>query len=101
MNELSQSLEQKRQRPFCMLTAGRAQFGPPGYEVDLLYLACLAALVLGGSGPMAIDPYLRKKSERFSYAALAIASESVSTRSLESHRREDLRRSATRCPGSF
>src|SRR6202047_4885568 len=40
---------------------GGAQFGPPGYEVDLLYLACLAALVLGGSGPMAIDNYLRKR----------------------------------------
>jgi putative oxidoreductase len=43
------------------VTAGRAQFGPPGYELDLLYLACLAALVLGGSGPMAIDHYFRKK----------------------------------------
>ena len=43
------------------VTSGRAQFGPPGYEVDVLYLACLAALVLGGSGPMAIDNYLRKK----------------------------------------
>ena len=41
--------------------SGRAQFGPPGYELDLLYLACLAALVLGGSGPVAIDNYLRKK----------------------------------------
>jgi putative oxidoreductase len=41
--------------------AGRAQFGPPGYEVSLLYLACLAALVLGGSGPLALDDYLRKK----------------------------------------
>ena len=41
-------------------TGGRAQFGPPGYEVSLLYLACLAALVLGGSGPMAIDDHLRK-----------------------------------------
>ena len=41
--------------------SGRAQFGPPGYELDLLYLACLAALVLGGSGPMAIDHYLAKK----------------------------------------
>jgi len=41
--------------------SGRAQFGPPGYELDLLYLACLAALVLGGSGPMAIDHYLGKK----------------------------------------
>ena len=43
------------------VTAGRAQFGPPGYETGLLYLACLAALVLGGSGPMAIDGYLRRK----------------------------------------
>ena len=38
--------------------AGRAQFGPPGYECDLLYLACLAALVFGGSGPLAIDGLL-------------------------------------------
>jgi putative oxidoreductase len=36
------------------VTAVGAQFGPPGYEVDLLYLACLAALVMGGSGPLAI-----------------------------------------------
>jgi putative oxidoreductase len=43
------------------VTSGRAQFGPPGYELDLLYIACLAALVFGGSGPMAIDHYLRKK----------------------------------------
>jgi putative oxidoreductase len=42
------------------VTAGQAQFGPPGYELDLVYLACLAGLVLGGSGPMAIDNYLRK-----------------------------------------
>ena len=43
------------------VTSGRAQFGPPGYELDLLYIACLAALVLGGSGPLAIDHYLGKK----------------------------------------
>ena len=43
------------------VTSGHAQFGPPGYESNLLYLACLAALVLGGSGPMAIDGYLRRK----------------------------------------
>ena len=36
------------------VTAGRAQLGPPGYECDLLYLACLAALIFGGSGPLAI-----------------------------------------------
>jgi len=42
------------------VTAAGAQFGPPGYETDLLYLACLAALVLGGSGPLAIDGLLAK-----------------------------------------
>jgi putative oxidoreductase len=36
------------------ITVAGAQFGPPGYEVNLLYLACLAALVLGGPGPLAM-----------------------------------------------
>ena len=43
------------------VTAAGAQFGPPGYETNLLYLACLAALVLGGSGPLAIDDLIRKR----------------------------------------
>jgi putative oxidoreductase len=43
------------------VTASGPQFGPPGYECNLLYLACLAALVLGGSGPFAIDPLIRKR----------------------------------------
>jgi len=43
------------------VTAAGAQFGPPGYEVDLLYLACLAALVLGGPGPLAIDGLIGKR----------------------------------------
>jgi len=38
------------------VTAAGPQFGPPGYETDLLYLAALATLVLGGAGPLAIDP---------------------------------------------
>jgi putative oxidoreductase len=37
------------------------QFGPPGYECNLLYLAALAALVLGGPGPLAVDALLRRK----------------------------------------
>jgi putative oxidoreductase len=45
------------------ITAAGAQFGQPGYEVDLLYLACLAALVLGGSGPLAIDGLLAQRSK--------------------------------------
>ena len=35
--------------------AGGAQFGPVGYEVDVLYLACLGGLILGGAGPFALD----------------------------------------------
>jgi len=45
------------------VTAAGAQFGPPGFEADLLYLACLAALVLGGSGPLAIEGLLAKRRE--------------------------------------
>jgi putative oxidoreductase len=42
------------------VTAAGAQFGQPGYETDLLYLACLAALVLGGSGPLAVSGLLTR-----------------------------------------
>jgi putative oxidoreductase len=43
------------------VTAAGAQFGPPGYETDLLYLASLATLVIGGSGPLSIDGLIRRK----------------------------------------
>lgn len=43
------------------VSAAGAQFGPPGYETNLLYIACLAALVLGGSGPMAIDGLIARR----------------------------------------
>ena len=42
------------------VTAAGARFGQPGYETDLLYLAALIALVLGGSGPLAADRYLQR-----------------------------------------
>jgi putative oxidoreductase len=45
------------------VTAAGAQFGPPGYETDLLYLACLAALVLGGPGPLAADDWIRSRAQ--------------------------------------
>lgn len=44
------------------ITPSGARFGQPGYETDLLYLACLVALVLGGSGPLAIDGWLLRRS---------------------------------------
>jgi putative oxidoreductase len=39
------------------VTLAGAQFGQPGYECDLLYLAGLVALLLGGPGPLAVDGY--------------------------------------------
>jgi putative oxidoreductase len=57
------------------VVSGRAQFGPPGYEVDLLYLACLAALVFGGSGPLAVDHYMGKKRYRLEQPAHGAASD--------------------------
>jgi putative oxidoreductase len=38
-----------------------AHFGQPGYETDLLYLAGLIALCVGGAGPLSVDGYLAKK----------------------------------------
>jgi putative oxidoreductase len=43
------------------VTAAGAQFGQPGYETDLLYLACLATLVLGGPGPLSVDELIQKR----------------------------------------
>jgi putative oxidoreductase len=43
------------------VTAAGAQFGPVGYEVNVLYLACLAGLVLGGAGPFALDTFLQNR----------------------------------------
>ncbi|NVZ64922.1 DoxX family protein [Pseudomonas gingeri] len=37
-----------------------ALFGQPGYETDLLYLAALITLVIGGPGPFAIDHLVRR-----------------------------------------
>ena len=43
------------------VTAAGPQFGPPGYETNLLYLAALTTLVLGGSGPFSIDGWLARR----------------------------------------
>ena len=43
------------------VTPAGAIFGPPGYECDLLYLACLLALVLSGSGPFSLDGVLLRR----------------------------------------
>jgi len=58
------------------VTATGAQFGQPGYETDLLYLACLAALVVGGSGPFAFDT-LRTTPSAFAAARVEPTSRSA------------------------
>jgi putative oxidoreductase len=42
---------------------GRAQFGPPGYECDLLYIACFLTLAFAGPTPWSVDAY-RSRVER-------------------------------------
>jgi len=46
------------------VTAAGPQFGPVGYEVHLLYLACLAALICVGAGPLSLDSFLQKRDTK-------------------------------------
>jgi putative oxidoreductase len=39
------------------VSASGTKFGPVGYEIILLYLAGLAALVAGGAGPLPVDAW--------------------------------------------
>jgi putative oxidoreductase len=41
------------------LTGSGPVFGPPGYEIDLLYIASLIALALLGPGPLSLGAWLR------------------------------------------
>jgi putative oxidoreductase len=51
------------------LTPEGPQFGPPGYEINLLYIACLVALILGGAGPLSIDALRTRLRQRHLTAA--------------------------------
>ena len=44
------------------LTATGPVFGPPGYEINLLYMCALAALALVGPGALSIDQWLRSRA---------------------------------------
>ena len=44
------------------VTSAGAQFGPPGYETALLYIACLVALNLGNCGPLSVDGVIARRS---------------------------------------
>jgi putative oxidoreductase len=43
---------------------GRAQFGPPGYECDLLYIAAIVTLLLIGPTPWSVDNYRARSASR-------------------------------------
>lgn len=57
------------------VSASGARFGPVGYETNLLYLACLASLALGGAGPLAIDGLIRRRSPNKQQAFCPILSD--------------------------
>jgi putative oxidoreductase len=44
--------------------AAGAHFGQPGYETDLLYVAALVSLCLGGAGPLSVDGFLNRTTTR-------------------------------------
>ena len=44
--------------------AAGAHFGQPGYETDLLYIAGLIALCVGGAGPLSLDGHLSARRMR-------------------------------------
>jgi putative oxidoreductase len=43
------------------LTDEGPRFGPPGYEINLLYIAGLLSLISSGAGPLSIDRLLPRK----------------------------------------
>ncbi len=46
------------------MTATGPEFGTPGYEVNLLYIAGLLTLVLGGTGAFSVDRLLARRKGR-------------------------------------
>jgi putative oxidoreductase len=46
------------------LTPEGPQLGPPGYEINLLYIACLVVLILSGAGPLSVDALRSRRRQR-------------------------------------
>lgn len=46
------------------VTASGAEFGPVGYELNVLYIAGLLAFALGGPGSPSVDHYMRTRRRR-------------------------------------
>jgi len=49
---------------FAEVTEAGIKFGTVGYEILLLYLAGLVALVLGGPGALSLEQWLDRRRER-------------------------------------
>lgn len=47
------------------LNAGGPVFGPPGYEINVIYIAGLIALIILGAGPLSLDAWLSKRRKGF------------------------------------
>lgn len=43
------------------VTPTGAQFGPVGYELNLLYVAGLVTLAIGGAGALSVDAWLKRR----------------------------------------
>jgi putative oxidoreductase len=46
------------------LTPSGPVFGPPGYEINLLYIAALVAVALAGPGAWSVDGWLARQKSR-------------------------------------
>jgi putative oxidoreductase len=46
------------------VTASGAEFGPIGYELNLLYIVGLLTLALGGSGKLSVDRCLSMRRQQ-------------------------------------
>ena len=45
------------------VTGTGAEFGPVGYELNLLYMAALLALAVTGAGTLSVDHYLKQRKQ--------------------------------------
>jgi len=54
------------------ISAAGAEFGAPGYELNLLYLAGLLTLCLAGSGPASVDGLLSMRRAKRASARAAV-----------------------------
>ena len=56
-----------------ILTGAGAEFGPVGYELNLLYLAAIVTLALAGSSPLSVDRKLEARKTRLNEETRASA----------------------------